>query len=131
MSNQLLSPKERIAKYRAKKKKNGYKSVTVMLNSEAYSKIKQYTLLNKDENYSKVINMLINKYLKFRNEYYEQQIEMLEYINKLEKNIEKKLKRREKLTKEEIQRITNTSKFWKKLAFFQAFPFLIFFNKSF
>lgn len=109
MSNQPLSPKERIAKYRAKKKKNGYKSVTVMLNSEAYSKIKQYTLLNKDENYSKVINMLINKYLKFRNEYYEQQIEMLEYINKLEKNIEKKIKRRKKLTKEEIQRITNTS----------------------
>ncbi|MCZ6112158.1 hypothetical protein, partial [Campylobacter ureolyticus] len=74
----------------------------------AYSKIKQYTLLNKDENYSKVINMLINKYLKFKDEYYEQQIERLEYINKLEKNIEKKLKRREKLTEEEIRRITNT-----------------------
>ena len=114
MSNQPLSPKERIAKYRAKKKKNGYKSITVMLNSEAYSKIKQYTLLNKDENYSKVINMLINKYLKFRNEYYEKQLEKFEYINKLEKNIEKKLKRREKLTKEEILRITNTSNSKKK-----------------
>lgn len=93
MSKEPLSNAERTARYRARKRARGYKSVTIELNQEAYNKLYEYVSTDKSETYSKVINMLINKYLKLKTTNLEFELKMLREKQKILKDMEKTQKK--------------------------------------